>query len=146
VIYMATAGFRGKPRFIADKCIGCGACAQVCPTKAISVTDDEERRIELWLGRCILCARCQRSCAEEAIELTDVPMPSRKDKVLFESLALELIACEKCGRFFAPKLQLQKVANTISGKIGLSVEIKSRKYCESCKRQGVATLIGRVKY
>ena len=32
--------FRGRPRFHADGCIGCGACAQVCPPKCIEVIDD----------------------------------------------------------------------------------------------------------
>jgi len=27
--------FRGKPEFRQDDCVGCGACFQVCPAKAI---------------------------------------------------------------------------------------------------------------
>ena len=32
--------YRGRPRFNAGECIGCGACAQVCPSKCIDVIDD----------------------------------------------------------------------------------------------------------
>ena len=42
VPYEPPAGFRGRVRFNADACIGCGACAQVCPSKCIEVLDDEQ--------------------------------------------------------------------------------------------------------
>jgi hydrogenase-4 component H len=31
------AGFRGRPVLDGDKCLGCGACAQVCPPRTIFV-------------------------------------------------------------------------------------------------------------
>ena len=32
--------FRGRPRFLEEGCVACGACAQVCPPKCIEVIDD----------------------------------------------------------------------------------------------------------
>ena len=33
--------YRGKPEFDPDSCVGCGACVNVCPTKALT---QKERR------------------------------------------------------------------------------------------------------
>ena len=42
VPYEPPPGFRGRVRFDADACIGCGACAEVCPPKCIDVVDNEK--------------------------------------------------------------------------------------------------------
>ena len=39
-------GFRGKPEFDEDECIGCGACAEVCPALAIKVIDSPDTVIQ----------------------------------------------------------------------------------------------------
>ena len=38
--YRPIESFRGRPRFNESACIGCGACAEVCPPKCIDVVDD----------------------------------------------------------------------------------------------------------
>ncbi len=54
-------------KIIVDKCSGCGSCADVCPTEAITVDDvavvDE--------NECTDCGSCVDECPEEAIELVD---------------------------------------------------------------------------
>jgi NADH:ubiquinone oxidoreductase subunit F (NADH-binding)/NAD-dependent dihydropyrimidine dehydrogenase PreA subunit len=49
----------------ADTCTGCGACAKVCPTEAISGEKKEPHEIDPEL--CIRCKLCLSRCPEEAI-------------------------------------------------------------------------------
>jgi hydrogenase-4 component H len=102
-------GFRGKPKYFEDYCVGCGACAQVCPGNAIKVVDPEEpvtkldpvpmRRIVLRYDTCIFCGNCQANCiTEKGIQLTgefDLALFDRNLAV--EDIEKELIICELCG-------------------------------------------------
>jgi formate hydrogenlyase subunit 6/NADH:ubiquinone oxidoreductase subunit I len=59
---------RGRPALDASRCVpGCRACAEVCPTAAITVAGG---RLLLDLGRCLFCPECSEACAAGAIEFT----------------------------------------------------------------------------
>jgi formate hydrogenlyase subunit 7 len=62
-------GVLGMPRFNPALCeAGCDACAEVCPTGAITVTVGAEGRdrLEVDYGRCIACQLCVEACPDEA--------------------------------------------------------------------------------
>jgi ferredoxin len=52
---------------VTDECIGCGACADICPVGAVSVVDD---RAEVDLNWCIGCGVCAVGCPAQAISIT----------------------------------------------------------------------------
>jgi uncharacterized protein len=48
------------------KCIGCEACAEVCPAGAVSFHDGKAK---IDAGRCIGCASCIAACGSGAVEI-----------------------------------------------------------------------------
>jgi len=51
-----------------DKCVHCGFCTAVCPTKALSV-DKETRKIIFKQDKCSACGWCVKVCPYKAMEM-----------------------------------------------------------------------------
>ncbi len=70
----AAEGYRGRIRWNANKCTGCGLCAKVCPAGAIEMVPNERFRTKKGPRfihyRCIFCGLCADHCPTKAIELT----------------------------------------------------------------------------
>lgn len=67
-------GLRGKHVYEAEKCIGCGLCARVCPAFAVELIGEMGPRCEglkVYLGRCLFCQQCEEVCPTGAIKLTE---------------------------------------------------------------------------
>lgn len=47
-----------------DKCCGCEACVQICPTDCISLKEDDEGFLfpKIDFDRCVKCNRCEKVC------------------------------------------------------------------------------------
>ena len=105
--------YRGKPEFDLDKCIGCGACVNVCPTLALTMVDDlkadtPNRKITLSYDTCIFCGGCSEICTtEDGIDLSNQWDLAGLDRdAMKETHEFELQMCEKCGELVGPKKQL----------------------------------------
>jgi hydrogenase-4 component H len=112
--YEPIAAFRGRPRFHEGGCIGCGACAQVCPAKCIDVLDilgdgRPRRRFVQHVDACIWCGQCERYCTtEEGIRLTSEYIAVGFEPGDFEEqVEKELLMCEVCGEVIGPLAQLR---------------------------------------
>jgi hydrogenase-4 component H len=112
--------FRGRPRFDADHCLGCGACAQVCPSKCIEITDDLEssppvRHLVQHFDACIMCGQCERYCpTQSGIRMsTDWDVAGFKAEDFEERIYKELQLCELCEALVAPKDQLRWLAEIL---------------------------------
>jgi pyruvate formate lyase activating enzyme len=61
-------GLKSVPQglYLKERCIGCGACAEVCPWRAIAVTN---QGIVTDTSICMHCGTCARVCPAEAREV-----------------------------------------------------------------------------
>jgi len=108
-------GFRGTVSVDAEKCTGCGGCANVCTPRAIVVSDpsQEIRMLEFFLERCTYCARCAEVCPEEAISVTE-QFETATDEVgdLHMRVEVYMGSCQRCGRCFETSTALDKLMVT----------------------------------
>ena len=116
-------GFRGKPEFQEDSCIGCGACAEVCPAVALTYVDDTEadpptRRLEVRYDKCVFCGQCELNCTtKEGIKLTTEYDLSTLDRAsLREGIEHELVICEVCDEIVGTRKHLRWVAEKLGAK------------------------------
>ncbi len=117
----AAPAYRGKPEFSQEECVVCGACANVCPAKAIEIvettngssgndqgTEKKEnselpppgfRRMVLHYDICIFCGQCEANClTEKGVHLTqkyDLATLDRKECLV--KVEDKLVFCEYCG-------------------------------------------------
>ena len=130
-------GFRGRIEVDIDKCIGCGACANACPPRLISVIDQDARRtIEFALGRCTYCARCEEVCPEDAITMTkEFELATDDKKDLLITVGLNMVKCERCGRLFTTQRVVNKLAEELPREIELEPDaVKWLRTCPDCRR------------
>jgi Ni,Fe-hydrogenase III small subunit/ferredoxin len=66
-------GYVGMPRYNPARCTEvCQACADVCPTRAITMQPEEKAdgksgRLDVDYGRCVVCQLCTEACPTDAM-------------------------------------------------------------------------------
>lgn len=125
--------FGGTIAIDKEKCITCGACAEICPTGAIEIDDkDGVRYISHNMQICVGCRKCEKSCDDDAIRA--VPGVNLKD--FFEGGAKlkkesELIVCSQCGRPVGPKAAIEKLKKILEEKSHTHSELE---FCQKCRK------------
>ena len=109
--------FKGKPQFHEEDCVGCGACFNVCPARAIEMQDMAGRRYFMvrW-DRCIFCGQCQANCLTgKGIMLSqefDLATTGRREE-LRQKISKDLVVCKECGEVIGPYDQIMWVAKKL---------------------------------
>lgn len=104
--------YRGVPKLDPTRCPdGCRACADACPTSAIT---QEGAGLSLDLGRCLFCTDCVEACPEGAIQYTGEYRQAvrRRDDLVLSGQGLRLAEAldEKARRMFGRSLKLRQVS------------------------------------
>lgn len=138
-------GFRGNPQVDQAKCVGCGACAHVCPADAIEINGGgTERRVRFMHKDCIFCGSCQDVCPSEAVELRAgrTEWFQAKEASLSEA-HLAAKHCRLCGAPYMPEAQVAWALRRMDEKLGLgpsdrSMVERSLGICMQCRRKSIA--------
>ena len=111
--HVPAPGFRGKPAPDDKECIACGACAEVCPARAIKVNNDTEsnppvRDIVWQYDKCVFCGQCERLCTtKKGVVLSlEYDLATADRSSLTSKISKELVLCEDCGDILGAKEHL----------------------------------------
>jgi NADH-quinone oxidoreductase subunit I len=118
-------GYRGCPTLPLDsdsgkdRCIGCGACARVCPTQLITVEshmgDDKKRVVDgftMDIGLCMFCGLCAEACPTDAIHMSDEYEMASFTR---DALLLDRTKLNEKGGVRTPKPKPEKAESSADG-------------------------------
>jgi len=78
---------------INEKCTGCLACVQNCPTGALAFNQQADALVILHnIGRCARCLTCMRLCPQQAVDITPMLKGSWE-----EVIRIKTLRCRICG-------------------------------------------------
>lgn len=114
--------FRGKPVVDDKNCVGCEACANVCPAQAITLSNDKVKKVRTITrdyGKCVFCGQCEATCiTHKGVKLSSKIFDlSTFDKSnLVEKQNKELLLCENCGNIITTKEHIHFLHHKLGAK------------------------------
>ena len=136
--------FRGKPEYSNQGCIACGACALVCPARAIEQKDRVKggkatRQMVLHLDECHYCGQCSTLCTTRDETPPGIRHTQEFDLAGTNRRAMvsttdekELVLCEACGDIITAREHLEWAAR----KLGPLAFSNPTLFVESMKQMG----------
>ncbi|EAL3975652.1 4Fe-4S dicluster domain-containing protein [Campylobacter upsaliensis] len=125
----------GDLRLNVDTCTLCLACVGACNVGAL-VADSKENALKFNPSLCTTCGYCEASCAEKnTLKLERSGLRLEKSYFDFRTLAKDkLFACVECGKEFATKKAVEKIASLMRDKFANDeAKLKSLYCCAECK-------------
>ncbi len=125
----------GQIKVDESRCTLCLACVGACNVGAL-VADSKDNSLKFNPSLCTTCAYCVKSCAEpDTIALERSGIELNAAYFSFRTLASdELFACVECGKEFATKKAVERVASLMKGKFaGDEKRLKTLYCCAECK-------------
>lgn len=124
-----------------DSCIGCGLCQTACAqvgAQAMVLAESPTGRLVLhdFAGparRCMACGACHKACPTGAIGLEDTAGRRRMSLAGAVFQDLELARCAICGQPYAPRLQLQRLEDSLEPVLAAS-SASGQRVCPDCSR------------
>jgi Ni,Fe-hydrogenase III small subunit/Pyruvate/2-oxoacid:ferredoxin oxidoreductase delta subunit len=138
-VWLAPDGLRARICLDETKCTACGACANMCPSGAIDITEERgEFRVSFNMWKCSFCGTCQQVCPEEAVRLTgDYALHGAEKAPFTASGRMAALPCAKCGRPHITSNQTRAVRSRVAQSADvpdLGAAEASLAMCPDCKR------------
>lgn len=125
----------GKVEINPNTCTLCLSCVGACNVGAL-IADKQENALKFNASLCTTCGYCELSCAEkDTLKLFRSGMEFRASYFEYQTMAKdELFSCIECGKEFATKKAVEKIANLMKPKFGNDEnKIKTLYCCADCK-------------
>lgn len=122
-----------RTRLNQERCVGCAACVENCPTGTLEFYDEKSfRHFNYSHYQCICCGACVNVCPERAAALCHEVRPSNLINVLsrVEIRQVQLKTCQSCGVWLAPVPQMNKITGIVCAK---DIGIVTLDFCRRCK-------------
>lgn len=118
-----------------DTCTLCLSCVGACNVSAL-IADSKTNSIIFNPSICTNCGYCELSCAEkDTIFLKRGEIELKPEYFVYNELAKdELFACVECGKEFATKKAVEKIASIMAPKfVNDPTKLKTLYCCSDCK-------------
>ena len=123
----------GKIDVDSEKCTLCMGCVSVCSAQALTA-HPEDNSLKFDASLCTDCGYCEIACPEKCISITydrlELNPENFKQKMMAQD---EPFYCIMCGKPFAPKKSIEKIAAMLLPKFTDELKKKSIYCCNECK-------------
>ncbi len=115
-------------------CTLCMGCVSVCPAGALADGSDTPK-LDFIEWNCVQCGLCERACPENAIALEARLLVDSDSRLMKRTLnEEEPFGCIVCGKPFATKSMIDKMAETLASHRMFQGDALDRlKMCEDCR-------------